>query len=159
MTGDMRALNPHHALSNRHPRHRPRHFIPPTPAPTAPLNPPPPSQSFSLSSSLPLRPPFILHLPPGLLSNISLLPFHVLLRRAPRILLPRPQTRQHHLLDPWLHAPLVKPRVQAILNQLCDFRHVLQARAGAEKGAHGQVEPIVGEKGEGECGWGGGGWE
>ena len=79
------------------------------------------------------------------------------------ILLPRPQTRHCNLLEPRFHAPFIKPGVESLLDKLGDLRDILQAGAGADEGADGEVEAVVVEEGECEgCGggrWGGGGDE
>lgn len=52
-----------------------------------------------------------------------------LLLATSSVLPPWPQTRQHGLLVPRLNAALFQPGVNASLDELCDFRHVLQTGA------------------------------
>lgn len=56
------------------------------------------------------------------------------------------------MLETRLNAAFVEPGMQTRFDQLGDFGDVLEARAGAEEGADGEVEAVVVEEGEGEGG-------
>ncbi len=60
------------------------------------------------------------------LSRPSTIPISILHVASPRGTPSRPQTRQHDLLKPRLHAPFVEPSMQPCFDQLCDLRYVLQ---------------------------------
>lgn len=66
-----------------------------------------------------------------------------LLVAAAGVLLAGPEAGEHDLLEARLDAALVKPGVQATLDELCDLGHVLEAGATAEEGADGEVEAVI----------------